>query len=261
MTIALLEVNRKWYNNFMKLKDKIVVITGSSSGIGRTTAIRFAKEGAKVVINYNVNSEGGKKTFKEIHTRSDGLLVQADVSKPKDVEKLFKEVEKKFGTVHILINNAAIPNDKVPYLEASYDEIVELVHTDLIGPMLCSQIAVKYMQKQGFGKILNKSSIRGAEHGGRSVVYAASKSGINSFSKTLAKMVAPNIQVNAVAPGFVKTRNYDKMTKEQTDMFIEQTYLKRWVTEEEIADAFLFLAKNDAMTGQVIYVDAGFTLK
>jgi NAD(P)-dependent dehydrogenase (short-subunit alcohol dehydrogenase family) len=245
----------------MDIKDKVVVITGSSSGIGKITAIRFAKEGAKVVINYNINKKGGEDTLQEVKKHSEGFLVQADVSKPEDVKRLFKQVEEKFETVHILINNAAIPNDKVPYLEASYEDIVELVHTDLIGPMLCSQYAVKYMQKQGFGKIINTSSIRGAEHGGRSVVYAASKSGINSFSKTLAKMVAPNIQVNAVAPGFVKTRNYDNMTKEQTDMFIEQTYLKRWVTEEEIADAFIFLVKNDAMTGQVIYVDAGFTLK
>jgi NAD(P)-dependent dehydrogenase (short-subunit alcohol dehydrogenase family) len=245
----------------MELKDKIIVITGSSSGIGKTTAIRFAKEGAKIVINYNVNKKGGEETLKEIQKYSEGLLVQADVSKPIGAKKLFEEVDKAFGTVHILINNAAIPNDKVPYLVASYEDIVELVHTDLIGPMICSQIAVKYMQKQGFGKIINTSSIRGAEHGGRSVVYAASKSGINSFSKTLAKMVSPTIQVNAVAPGFVKTRNYDKMTKEQTDIFIEQTYLKRWVTEDEIADAFIFLAKNDAITGQIIYVDAGFTLK
>lgn len=245
----------------MELKNKVVVITGSSSGIGKTTAIRFAKEGAKIVINYHINAEGGKETLDEVQKYSEGLLVQADVIKPEDVKRLFEEVEKKFGTVDILINNAAIPNDKVPYLEASYDDILELVKTDLIGPMLCSQYAVKYMQKQGYGKIINTSSIRGAEHGGRSVVYAASKAGINSFSKTLAKMVAPNIQVNAVAPGFVKTRNYDNMTKEQTDSFIEQTYLKRWVKEDEIADAFIFLAKNDAMTGQVIYVDAGFTLK
>ena len=188
-------------------------------------------------------------------------MVQADVTKPKEIVRLFDEVVKKFGTVDILINNAAIPNDKVPYLEASYEDIFELVNTDLIGPMMCSKEALKYMQKQGYGKIINTSSIRGAEHGGRSVVYAASKSGINSFSKTLAKMVFPNIQVNAVAPGFFKTRNYDGMTKEQTDLFIAQTYLKRWVTEDEIADAFIFLAKNDAMTGQVIYVDAGFTLK
>ncbi|QQS38757.1 SDR family oxidoreductase [Candidatus Woesebacteria bacterium] len=245
----------------MELKDKIVVITGSSSGIGRTTAIRFAQEGARVVVNYNINKKGGEETLRDVKKYSEGLLIQADVSKPDDIKRLFQKIEKKYGTVHILINNAAIPNDKVPYLEASYEDIVELVHTDLIGPMLCSQIAIGYMQKQGFGKILNTSSIRGAEHGGRSIVYAASKSGINSFSKTLAKMVSPIIQVNAVAPGFVKTRNYDKMTKEQTDMFIEQTYLKRWVTEHEIADAFVFLAKNDAMTGQVIYVDAGFTLK
>jgi 3-oxoacyl-[acyl-carrier protein] reductase len=245
----------------MELKNKVVVITGSSSGIGRTTAIRFAKEGAKVVVNYHINEVGGNETLTEIEKYSEGLLVKADVSKPDEVAKLFEEVEKKFGTVDILINNAAIPNDKVPYLEASYEDIVELVNTDLIAPMVCSQHAIKFMQKQGYGKIINTSSIRGAEHGGRSVVYASSKAGLNSFSKTLAKMVAPNIQVNAVAPGFVKTRNYDKMTPEQINTFMEQTYLKRWVTEDEIADAFIFLAKNDAMTGQVIYVDAGFTLK
>lgn len=245
----------------MEIKDKVVLITGSSSGIGRTTAVRFAKEGAKVIINYRINKKGGDETLQEVLKYSDGLLVKSDISKPEEVEKLFYQVGKKYGTVHVLINNAAIPNDKVPYLEASYETILELVNTDLIGPMICSQYALKYMQKQGFGKIINTSSIRGAEHGGRSVVYAASKAGINSFSKTLAKMVAPDIQVNAVAPGFVKTRNYDNMTKEQTDMFISQTYLKRWVTEDEIADAFIFLVKNDAMTGQVVYVDAGFTLK
>lgn len=245
----------------MDLKNKIVVITGSSSGIGKTTAIRFAKEGAKVVINYHINEEGGKETLTEVNKYSEGLLVQADVSKSDEIKKLFEEVEKKFGTVDILINNAAIPNDKVPFLESPDDLIYEMVNTDLVGPMLCSREAVKFMQKQGYGKIINTSSIRGAEHGGRSVVYAASKAGIISFSKTFAKMVAPNIQVNAVAPGFVKTRNYDKMTPEQITTFLEQTYLKRWVTEDEIADAFIFLAKNDAMTGQVIYVDAGFTLK
>jgi len=246
----------------MDLKNKVVVITGSSSGIGKTTAIRFAKEGAKIVVNYNINVKGGKETIDEIKKLGgEALLVQADVSRPEEVKRLFKEVGKAFRTVHILINNAAIPNDQVPYLEASYDDILDLVNTNLIAPMMCSKEAIKFMQKQGFGKIINTSSVRGAEHGGRSVVYAASKAGINNFSKTLAKMVAPNIQVNAVAPGFCKTRNYDKFTKEQTDSFIAQTYLKRWVTEDEVADAFIFFAKNDAMTGQVIYVDAGFTLK
>jgi 3-oxoacyl-[acyl-carrier protein] reductase len=127
--------------------------------------------------------------------------------------------------------------------------------------MLCSQQAVRIMEKQGYGKILNTSSIRGAEYGGRSIVYAAAKAGINSFTKTLAKQVAPKIHVNAVAPGFVKTRSYDKVGQKMIDFFINQTYLKRWITPEEIADAFVFLAKNDGITGQVIYVDGGFTLK
>lgn len=246
----------------MELKNKVVVITGSSSGIGKATAIRFAKEGSKVVINCKTNVRGGEETKKEIESiGGQCLLIQADVSNPKEIKKFFEKIVESYGTVDILINNAAIPNDKVPYPEAQYDLIEELVKTDLIGPMICSQHAIRLMQKQGYGKIINTSSIRGAEHGGRSVVYAASKAGLNSFSKTLAKMVAPTIQVNAVAPGFVKTRNYDGMTKEQTDLFISQTYLKRWVTEDEIADAFIFLSKNDAMTGQVIYVDAGFTLK
>lgn len=246
----------------MKLKDKVVVITGSSSGIGATTALAFAKDGAKVVVNSSKNVEGGKSVAKKIiGFGGEAIYIQADISNPNEVKLLFQEVEKKFKTVDILVNNAAIPNDKVPYLEASYEEILELVNTDLVGPMICSQYAIRYMQKQGYGKIINTSSIRGAEHGGRSVVYAASKAGLNSFTKTLAKMVAPKIQVNAVAPGFVKTRNYDNVAKEQIDSYINQTYLKRWVTEEEIADAFLFLARNDAMTGQVIYVDAGFTLK
>src|SRR5215204_4160674 len=101
----------------MDLKNKVVVITGSSSGIGKTTALRFAKEGSKVVVTYHVNEEGGKKTLSEIEKLgNETLLVQVDISKPEDVKRLFEEVEKKFGTVDILINNGAIPNDKVPYL-------------------------------------------------------------------------------------------------------------------------------------------------
>jgi len=246
----------------MELKNKVILITGSSSGIGKTTAIRFAKEGAKIVINYHINEKGATETKKLIDSMgAECIIVKADVSKPTEIAYLFEQVVKKYNTVDVLINNAAIPNDKVPYLEATPEDIYELVHTDLVGPMLCAKKAIELMQKQGYGKIINTSSIRGWEHGGRSVVYAASKAGINSFSRTLAKMVAPNIQVNAVAPGFVKTRNYDNMSDEQCKSFIEQTYLKRWVTEDEIADAFIFLCKNDAMTGQVIYVDAGFTLK
>jgi 3-oxoacyl-[acyl-carrier protein] reductase len=246
----------------MNLTGKVVLITGSSSGIGRATAVRFAEEGARLVVNYHVNRQGAEETRDAIIKKgSSAILVQADVSNPKDVERLFQIALDRCGKIDVLINNAAIGTDKVPFMEASFADMAEMIHTDLIGPMLCTQMAVRIMEKQGAGKILNTSSIRGWEHGGRAIVYSAAKAGINSFTRTLAKQVAPRIQVNAVAPGFVKTRSYDNMSREMIDFFIGQTCLKRWVTEEEIADAFVFLAKNDAMTGQVIYVDGGFTLK
>lgn len=246
----------------MTLKDKVVIVTGSSSGIGQATAIRFAQEGAKVVVNYHINKEGGEETLSKIREITDGcLLIQADVSKPEDVDRLFKTVMDKFKAVDILINNAAIGTDKVPFMDADYSDMKEMIDADLMSVLMCSQRAARIMEKQGHGKILNTSSIRGWEYGGRAPVYAASKAAVNSFTRTFAKQVAPKIQVNAVAPGFVKTRSYDNMTQEQIHGFLDQTYLKRWVTVEEIADAFVFLAKNDAITGGVIYVDAGFRLK
>lgn len=246
----------------MDLTGKVVLITGSSSGIGRATAIRFAREGSRIVINYNVNRKGAEETRDEIEKLGVSCLpVQADVSKPNDVERLFQSAVGRVGTVDVLINNAAIGTDKVPFMEATFADMVEMLNTDLTSAMLCAQKAVRIMESQGSGKILNTSSIRGWEHGGRAIVYAAAKAGINSFTRTLAKQVAPKIQVNAVAPGFVKTRSYDNMSREMIDYFIGQTCLKRWITEEEIAETFVFLAKNDGITGQVLYVDGGFTLK
>lgn len=246
----------------MILKDKVVVVTGSSSGIGQAVALRFAQEGAKVVVNYHANKKGGEETLAKVQKiTQDCLLVQADVSKECDVKRLFKTVMDHFGSVDLLVNNAAIGTDKRPFMEASYDDMKEMIDTDLTSVLMCSQQSALIMEKQGHGKILNTSSIRGWEHGGRAPVYAAAKAAVNSFTRTFAKQMAPKVQVNAVAPGFVKTRSYDSMTPDMVENFLQQTHLKRWVTVEEIADAFIFLAKNDAMTGQVIYVDAGFTLK
>lgn len=246
----------------MEIKNRVVVITGASSGIGAATAIHFAKLGAKVVINYRENLKGAEGVLKEIISEGgEGIVVQADVTKEEDVDRLIQSVLRKFSRIDILINNAAIPNDISPYANASQSEIRDVIDTDLVAPMIVTQKVLKVMHEQGSGKVLNTSSIRGWEHGGRSVVYAAAKAGLNSFTRTLAKSVAPNIQVNAVAPGFVKTRNYDSMSKDMVDSFIDQTYLKRWVDAKEIAYTFEFLCRNDAMTGQIIYVDGGFTLK
>ncbi len=247
----------------MSIKDKVVVITGSSSGIGKALAIRFAKEGAKVVVNYSSNKRGAEETAEKIkNIGSEVLVVQADVVNEEDIKRLFDTVINKFKTIDILINNAAVNIDKVPYMEATKAYILELLNINLVGAMLCSQHAIKIMNKQGYGKIINTSSIKGIEYGGGSnIVFAATKAAINSFTKTLAKQVAPTIHINAVAPGYVRTRTYDNMSKEKIDAYLNQTFLKRWITEDEIADAFIFLAKNDGITGQIIYVDGGFTLK
>ena len=247
----------------MNLKNKVVVITGSSSGIGATTALAFAKEGARVVVNSKTNTDGGKEVVGKIKKLGgDAIYIQADVSISKGVKKLFVDTIKKFKTVDILINNAAYPSERVPFEEATQKDLLELLNTNLVGAMLCSKIFIPKMRNQGYGKIINTSSIKGWEHGGgRGITYAVSKAAINSFTRTLAKHVAPEIQVNAVAPGYVKTRVYNGASKEKVASYLEGTYLKRWVKEEEVAEAFLFLAKNDAMTGQVIYIDAGFTLK
>lgn len=245
----------------MVLKGTTVLVTGASSGIGKATAVAFAKQGARVVINYRTNEAGAQETLTAVKQYSDGIIVQADVSKPGDVEALFEATKKTYETLDILVNNAAIPNDKGPFMEASFDDMREIVDNDILSVMLCSQAALRLMQPQGHGKILNTTSVRGWQYGGRLPIYAASKAAVNNFTSTLAKEVAPEIQVNAVAPGFVRTRVYDEASPEKLATYPEQTKLKRFITPEEIADTFIFLAQNDAITGQVIYVEAGFMLK
>lgn len=123
----------------MEIKEKVVLVTGSSSGIGQAVALRFAREGARVVVNYRVNKEGGEETTAAIKDLGrEAVLVQADVSKPEDVGRLFQTVVGKFGTVDILINNAALGTDRAPFMEASYEDILEMINVDLISAMLCS---------------------------------------------------------------------------------------------------------------------------
>ena len=164
----------------MDLKGKVVVITGSSSGIGATTALAFAKEGAKIVVNSRVNVEGGKEVVEKIKKLGgEAIYIQADVSDSKGVKRLFEEVVKRYGALDVLINNAAFPGEKVPFFEASQDDLLNLFNQNIVGAMLCSKEAIKIMKKGG--KILNTSSIKGWEHGGGSITYAVTKAEINSL--------------------------------------------------------------------------------
>jgi len=238
----------------MEIKNTVCVVTGASSGIGRETAIRFAREHAIVIVNYLHNHEGAQKTLDEVRKTSEGLIIQADVSIHEQIERLFSEVHHTYGRIDIVVANAAIPSERQGFLETSLQEIETLIRVNLIGPMLCSQVAIRYMQKQGYGKLLFTGSIRGSDVGGRTVVYSATKAAVHNMTKTLAKQYAPRIQVNAVAPGYLKTRFHEHLTPKEEQQYIDQTFIKRWISEAEIAEGFIFLAKNDAITGQILYL-------
>lgn len=245
----------------MEIKNKVVLITGASSGIGKETAIQFAKEQAIIVINFRDNHEGAKVTLSEVEKYSQGTCIQADVSSRAEISRLCSEVYRRYGRIDILINNAAVPSERSSFLETDQQTMENIVTVNLLGPILVSQTVIPYMQQQGEGKILFTGSIRGAEGGGRTIVYSAAKAGIHNVTKTLAKELAPHIQVNAVAPGYLKTKFHADIDADKEAKFLDQTYLKRAIREQEIAEGFVFLAKNDAITGQVLYIDGGYTLK
>lgn len=246
-----------------KLKNKVVLITGSSSGIGEATAKLFSRLGAKVVVNSKSNVSGGKKVVSEIiKDGGKAVYIQANISEPEEVKTLFKKIVDEFGTLDILINNAGVARGK-EFLKTTKEDWIQEFNDNFFGTVLCSQQAVRIMKQGDGGKILNTASIRGLDSTGREGImpYSTAKAAVVNFTKTLAKEVAPKIQVNAVAPGFVYTPNYDSMPDEVKDKFIENTYLKRWINVDEIAEAFAYLAQAEAVTGEVLVVDAGFTLK
>jgi 3-oxoacyl-[acyl-carrier protein] reductase len=247
----------------MELRDRVVVITGSSSNIGKATALKFAEQGARVVVNSKSNLEGGRQVVEEIRSKkAKAIYIQADVSEPEEVRRLFRETMEQFGTVDILINNAGHART-TPFFEATKEDWLEAFDNNFFGTVLCSQEAARIMQERGGGKILNTSSVRGISHAGRQglIAYSAAKAAVINFTKTLAKQLAPTISVNAVAPGFVYVPNYETFPKEVREGFIKSTPLGRYMEVTEIAEAFLYLSRADGITGIVLVVDGGFSLK
>lgn len=244
----------------MRLDGKVAVVTGAAANIGKATAVLFAKEGAKVVITTKSNVSGGNEVVDEIKGQGgNAIFVQADLADPKQVAGLFTATLDAFGTVDILVNNAGVAVGK-PFLESTLEDWKSQYDDNVFSMVLCSQRAAKIMLEKGSGVILNTTSIRGLEHGGRptAMAYSTAKAATISFTKNLAKELAPNIRVNAVAPGFVITPNYDQNSP-MVKGFIEGTLLKRWIQPVEIAEAFLYLATAEAVTGENLVVDAGYT--
>jgi len=248
----------------MRLEDKAALITGGGRGIGAATAFLFAEEGARVGI-VDIRDEGLKEVAAQAKQKGfEFKTFGGDVSKKDQIERVMEEFIQGFGRIDVLVNNAGIAISR-PFLEKSVEDWVKTLDVNLIGVFLCSQSAARYMVEQRSGKIINISSIRGIDHCGREGImdYSASKAAVINLTKTMAKELAPYINVNTVAPGHTATEMTKSLPEEIKRNMIEGSYLKRMAEPEDIAKAILFLASNDAdfITGQVLLVDGGFSLK
>jgi 3-oxoacyl-[acyl-carrier protein] reductase len=248
------------------LDQKIVLVTGASSGIGRAIALRCARAGADLAITYRKNQSGADATAREIRAlgrRAEVLRV--DISRPQEIETLVRELNKAFDRVDVWINNAGadILTGNVERL-SRLEKLDLVLSVDLRGTILASWAAADLMRQQGGGAIINMAwdhitlGMKGENPG----LYSAAKGGIASFSKSLARDLAPDIRVNILAPGFIETAFGEGANPKFRQQVIELTPLGRWGTPDDVAAAAVFLASDDAafLTGQMISVNGGVVM-
>lgn len=245
------------------LQGKCAVITGASRGIGREIALKYAKEGANIVLNYR-NSEIEALQLKEELDKlgSNTLIIKANVSNFEEAERLIKEVKEVFGRVDILVNNAGITKDNLimRMKEEDFDSVIDV---NLKGAFNCLKAVTPIMIRQKYGKIINMSSVVGVIGNAGQVNYCASKAGLIGMTKSLAREIGgKNINVNAIAPGFIDTDMTKVLSEEQKKNIMSQVPLKRLGQADDIANLALFLASEQSnyITGQVIHVDGGMAM-
>lgn len=243
----------------------VALITGSGTGVGRACALRFAKLGYRVVVNYSRSGKEAEATAAELREQgTDCLCIAADVSSEEAVSAMMNRVESEFGRLDALVNNAArthfIPLSNLDAM--SSEKWDQLIAVNTKGPFFCVRAAAKMLAAGKGGSVVNVSSVAGQTGRGSCVAYAASKGALNTLTKSLAVALAPKIRVNAVLPGPIDSRwirdgDNDWDLNEMTESFP----LPRASTPDEIADGVLFLATGTAMTtGQLLVVDGGQTL-
>src|SRR5574341_875518 len=248
----------------MRFQGKTALITGGGRGIGATTALMMLSEGGTVGV-LDVNEDHLRNVTETARSRGHQLRTfVADVSKKDQVQRTTDSFVQEFGRMDILVNNAGMSVPR-PFLEKTVEDWIKTLEVNLIGVFLCAQAAAKYMLAQKSGRIINISSIRGIDHCGREGImdYSAAKGAVINLTKTMAKELAPYINVNTVAPGHTLTEMTAPLPEAVKKGMIEGSYLKRMAQPEDIAKAILFLASDDAnfITGQMILVDGGFSLK
>lgn len=246
----------------MRLQGKVAIITGAARGIGKATAEKFLKEGASVVI-CDINKEQVDTAVNELKAISENVIgVKVDVTNRAEVDEMVRLTVEKFGKVDCLVNNAGITADNtlLKMTEAEWDRVIDI---NLKGVFNCGQAVAKVMVDQGSGVILNATSVVGLYGNYGQTNYAATKWGVIGMTKTWAKELGKKgIRVNAVAPGFILTPMTEKMPEKVLEMMKDKAPLKRLGMPEDIANAYAFLASDEAsfITGAVLSVDGGIVL-
>lgn len=240
---------------------KTVLVTGSSRGLGKSAIIKFAENGYNVVINYNNSEKVAYELQKYIEDnfKVGVITVKADVGNENDVKEMFNIIIDKFGSIDVVVNNAAIAIDTI-FEQKTVDNFNKILNTNLIGTFLVSKYASKYMLEKKQGNIINISSTNGIDtYYPYSMDYDASKAGIISLTKNLSKELSPYIRVNCVCPGWITTDMNNSLDKEYMSKEITKINLKRFAEPKEIANVVYFLATDEAsyVNGSVIVVDGG----
>jgi 3-oxoacyl-[acyl-carrier protein] reductase len=247
----------------LPLAGRVALVTGSSRGIGRATALRLAQMGADVAINYRNDQAGAQAVVAEIEALGRrSVATQADVSLEADVTRMGTEIESALSAITILVNNAGTTSDQL-LLRMTAEQFDQVIATNLRSAFLCSKMALRAMMKARWGRIVNVSSISGLTGQVGQANYAASKAGLIALTKSIAREVGSrNITANAVAPGFVPTELTSTLAEEWRDYYLKLTPLARFGTAEEVAATIAFLCSPEAgfITGQTIAIDGGISM-
>jgi 3-oxoacyl-[acyl-carrier protein] reductase len=245
---------------------KTALVTGGASGIGLATVEIFARCGATVALNHLADDSRGAQQVERLKAAGHKVVAApGDVSKPGEAETMVSRAIDALGRLDFLVNNAGTPATPAPIPFSELDRLTEdfwqtILNTNLIGPFRCTHAAVGAL-RQAKGAICSTASIAGVQGSGSSIPYAASKAGVINLTRSLARSLAPDIRVNAVAPGFVDSPWNKDWPADRKVESIERTPLKRACTPEDIAGTIFFLCAGTSMiTGQTIIVDGGLTL-
>jgi len=247
----------------MDYKNKTVIVTGGSRGIGKAIALSFGAKGANVVVNYTASEGKALEVVEEVKSLGgDAIAVKCNVAVADDVENLLKATKDAYGQIDYLVNNAGITRDTL-LIRMKEDDWDAVMDTNLKGVFLCTKIIGKAMIKQKYGQIVNMTSVVGVMGNAGQANYAASKAGVIGFTKSSAKeFAARGITVNAVAPGFIRTEMTDVLAEDVKEAYANAIPLKKMGEVEDVANAVMFFCSDSAkyITGQTLQVDGGMLM-